>query len=94
MPTHSIWNLIGLAAACLTSTSFIPQLIYNLRQPGAGRLSYGTLTTFVGGVVLWGVYGFHLRDWIIVGANAFTLTTLIALVALQGWQDLRLARGK
>lgn len=81
------WSAVGLAAALLTSTSFIPQLVLRLRRPDAARLSFGTLAAFLGGVILWTAYGLHLRDWIIIGANVFVFLNLSAIAVVQILQE-------
>ncbi|MBN1595550.1 hypothetical protein JW933_06455 [candidate division FCPU426 bacterium] len=82
-----IWKAIGLAAAGLTATSFLPQLIARLRDPRAVRISNGTLACFMTGVFLWTLYGVHLQDAIIIGANIFIFANLTAIAAVQFWQD-------
>jgi MtN3 and saliva related transmembrane protein len=85
MPWQQFWSAVGLAAAALTATSFIPQIISQLRRPDCSRVSYGTLSAFILGATLWTAYGVHLRDAIIIGANLFILSTLIILVCLQAF---------
>jgi MtN3 and saliva related transmembrane protein len=83
----SFWPLVGIGAAVLTSTSFIPQTITRWRHPEHSRVSYATLVIFMLGSLLWAAYGIHLRDAIIIGANAFILTNLLFLALLQWWQE-------
>jgi MtN3 and saliva related transmembrane protein len=86
MLEKNLWTIIGLAAALLTSTSFIPQLLLRLRKPAEARLSYGTLAAFLAGSLLWAAYGVHLRDMIIIGANVFIFSNLVLLAGLQIFQ--------
>ncbi len=81
-----LWPVIGVLAAVLTSTSFIPQLVVRLRNPRAARLSYGTLAVFMLGGSFWTVYGIHLHDPIIICANVFIFINLAAIGAVQ-WQQ-------
>lgn len=85
----SIWSWIGLAAAALTSTSFLPQIVTQLRHPDRARVSYGTLGAFILGAFLWAAYGVHLGDRIIIGANGFILSNLLFLLGLQIYRDLK-----
>jgi MtN3 and saliva related transmembrane protein len=94
MHWHHLWALIGTAAAALTATSFIPQIITELRHPNRARVAYGTLGAFIAGSALWAAYGFHLRDWIIIGANLFILSNLILLTLLQLSRDIRNTKAK
>lgn len=84
---QEIWTLVGICAAALTATSFVPQLIIRLRNPQAARVSYITLTCFLTGVSLWAAYGIHLQDIIIIGANIFLFVNLAAITLVQLWQD-------
>lgn len=81
--TISIWTVVGVLAALLTSTSFIPQLILRIRKPDHARMSYGTLVTFITGALFWTAYGIHLKDWIIICANIFIISNLTAIIILQ-----------
>ena len=81
------WPIIGIGAALLTSTSFIPQLIVRMKKPDQARVSYTTLWQFIAGALLWMAYGIHLMDWIIIAANLFIVTNLIAIVIVQWIQE-------
>jgi MtN3 and saliva related transmembrane protein len=81
------WSFIGICAAVLTATSFVPQLIIRLKNPKAARVSYLTLSCFLVGVSLWTAYGVHLKDRIIIGANCFIFLNLAAITVVQLWQE-------
>ncbi len=87
----SLWSFIGLGAALLTSTSFVPQLFLQLKNPAHARVSYLTLFQFSLGALLWTGYGIHLHDWIIIAANLFILANLLAIAAVQWVRDLKQA---
>jgi MtN3 and saliva related transmembrane protein len=70
MSTH---DLIGYAAAILTTGSFLPQAILTLRTRDTRGISLGMYSAFTAGVALWLVYGVSLGEWPIVVANAVTL---------------------
>jgi len=84
---ENLWPVIGVIAASLTATSFIPQIITQWRHPDRARVAYGTLAAFMLGSALWACYGIHLWDWIIIGANLFIFTNLGFLVVLQLLRD-------
>ncbi len=77
-----IWTLIGATAAVLTMFGFVPQIIKILRTKSASDVSLTTVLQFLIGVSFWLVYGIHLRDAIIIGANAVTFVTLAVLLKL------------
>lgn len=76
------WQLIGLIAACLTSFAFIPQVIKMYRTKSAKDISFVTLAQLSAGVGLWILYGIYLKNYIIILANAITLTALISEIIL------------
>lgn len=76
------WQLIGVAAACLTSFAFIPQVIKMYRIKSANDISLATLIQLSLGVSLWIIYGVYLKDVIIIFANVVTLLTLLSAVFL------------
>lgn len=84
------WQVIGALAATLTMFSFIPQIVKVLKTKSAKDVSLITLLQLSLGVSLWIVYGVHLKDRIIIAANAVTLATLAVLLLLyfkMGGQD-------
>ncbi len=77
-----IWRIIGVCAATLTTFSFIPQIVKVLQTKSGKDLSPVTLFQLSIGVALWVVYGWYLRDLIIIAANGITLISLIILIML------------
>ncbi len=71
------WTGLGIAAALLTMFGFVPQIIKMWKTRSAKDVSGLALVQFGTGVALWMLYGIHLRDFIIIGANAISLATLI-----------------
>jgi MtN3 and saliva related transmembrane protein len=71
------WMVLGIAAALLTMFGFVPQIVKMWKTHLANDVSGLTLIQFGVGVTLWMLYGIHLRDFIIIGANAVSLATLI-----------------
>lgn len=76
------WFFLGLSAAILTMFSFIPQVMKVIRHKSAKDVSIITIMQLSLGVLLWIIYGIHLKDSIIIMANAVTLLTLVVLIAL------------
>ncbi len=84
-----LWIVLGVVAASLTMFGFVPQIIKMWKTHSAKDVSGLTLIQFCLGVALWMLYGIHRKDFIIIGANAVSLATLI--VALGHY--LKLNRG-
>jgi len=72
--------VIGIAAAILTTVSFVPQLVRILRTKHTKDLSLLTFSLFFAGVFLWLIYGILIKELPVILANAATL--IIALLIL------------
>lgn len=66
-------NLIGFAAATLTTLAFIPQTLKSWRTRNLAGISLTMYSLFTLGVALWLIYGIFLESWPIIIANAITL---------------------
>lgn len=78
----SSFLLFGVTAAFLTMFGFVPQVIKMYRTRSVSDVSSLTLFQFTAGVSLWAVYGYGIRDPIVLGANLVSLATLLAALAL------------
>jgi len=76
------WETIGVLAAALTTFSFVPQIIKALRTKSVKDVSVTTIVQLSLGVSLWILYGIHLKNIIIISANAITLATLMILLSV------------
>ena len=77
-----LWTCIGIAAALLTMFGFVPQIIKMRKTKSAEDVSGFTLIQFGIGAVLWILYGTHLGDLIIVGANSISLVIVLTALVL------------
>ncbi|MEA5583280.1 SemiSWEET transporter [Nodularia harveyana UHCC-0300] len=66
-------TIIGLCAATLTTSAFLPQMWRTWRTKSATDVSYLMLISFMSGLFLWLVYGIYLKSLPIIVANSFTL---------------------
>ncbi|MEH2464078.1 SemiSWEET transporter [Nostoc sp.] len=66
-------TILGLAAATLTTTAFLPQMFQVWRRKSAEDVSFIMLITFILGVFLWLIYGIYLQALPIIVANSLTL---------------------
>jgi len=76
------WYALGSLAALLTSFGFVPQVIKMLRTKSVRDVSPLMLAQFIAGVILWTVYGLHLRDRVIIAANLISLSTLVTALVI------------
>jgi MtN3 and saliva related transmembrane protein len=77
------FELLGYAAAFLTSVSFIPQAIMTIRSKNTSGISRGMYAMFTLGVALWLVYGIYLESWPMIAANTVTLALAATILALK-----------
>ena len=68
--TQSLMPWIGVAAAALTSLSYIPQVRKAWPRGSTADLSLTMLMVLTAGLMLWIGYGLLKGDWVIVAANA------------------------
>jgi MtN3 and saliva related transmembrane protein len=69
----NLHELVGYAAAIISTCSFVPQAWLTFRTRNVSGISLGMYGAFTLGVALWLVYGLLLSAWPIVIANAITL---------------------
>ncbi len=81
-------DLIGYAAALLTTAAFLPQVLHSWSSRDLAGISLSMYSLFTLGVALWLVYGIRLQSWPIILANAVTLT-LAGLVLILKISHLR-----
>ncbi|NMM26457.1 MAG: SemiSWEET transporter [Glaciimonas sp.] len=66
-------ELIGYAAASLTTIAFIPQAWLTWKSRRVDGVSLGMYSIFTLGIALWLAYGLLIGAWPIIAANAVTL---------------------
>lgn len=77
-------NIIGIAAAILTTAAYVPQAYKTIKTRSTQDLSIGTFLMLFIGTVLWSIYGWHLSNIPIILANIITavLAGIILLLKL------------
>jgi MtN3 and saliva related transmembrane protein len=76
-------TILGLAAATLTTTAFLPQMFKTWQTKSAKDVSLVTVITFITGVFLWLIYGIYLQSLPIILANAVTLVFNLIILWLK-----------
>lgn len=66
----SMISIIGVVAAGLTTSSFLPQILKAYRTKSMEDVSRYLMSFFATGTLIWMIYGIFRDDWVIVGANA------------------------
>ena len=65
-------QLVGLTAAVMTTTAFLPQVIKTVRTRSTGDISLGMFLVLCVGIGLWITYGVLLGDLPLVLGNGVT----------------------
>ena len=76
-------ELVGFAAAILTTCAFVPQVIMVWRQRGAPGISTGMYLMFIVGISLWLAYGLAIGSWPISIANGVTLLLAASVLGMK-----------
>lgn len=78
-----ISEIIGLAAASLTTGSFLPQAILALKSRNTDGISLAMYALFTTGVALWFVYGIMVVSWPVIIANLITFILAACILSLK-----------
>ena len=73
-------EIIGFAAAFLTTAAFLPQVYKTWKTKDVSALSLPMLIMFIIGITLWLVYAFYIRSPSMIVANAITIGSSILLI--------------
>jgi len=76
-------DLVGYAAAVLTTIALVPQAWHTWKTRHAGGVSLGMLCLYTVGVALWLCYGVLLGAWPVIVANALTLALAVFLLSMK-----------
>lgn len=76
-------SLIGYAAACLTTLSFLPQAIKVIATRNTQGISGLMYIMFVCGLVMWLIYGVMIEDTAVSMANFMTLAFAMPILIIK-----------
>ncbi len=76
-------DVIGYAAATMTTVSFVPQLLRVIRLRSARDISLGMFLIFSAGTCTWGVYGVMVHSAPVWIANALTFVLSMSILVLK-----------
>jgi MtN3 and saliva related transmembrane protein len=83
LPPDLMISIIGVAAATLTTTSYLPQIFKAYRTKSMEDVSRYLMSFFATGTFLWMVYGIFKADWVIIGANATAMGFNVILLYMK-----------
>jgi MtN3 and saliva related transmembrane protein len=85
LPPGHLDDVIGAAAAVLTTLAFVPQAWLTLRTRDVSGISLTMYAILTLGVALWLVYGLMLQAWPVIIANAITLALAGTILTMKLW---------
>jgi MtN3 and saliva related transmembrane protein len=77
------FEIIGLVAAFLTTSAFVPQVYKAWKTKSTESLSLPMYLIFFVGVLLWLIYGFHLKSLAMIISNIVTAILALVLIILK-----------
>ncbi len=77
------WEIVGIGAAIGTTSGFIPQIIRGVRTKKLEDISPIMYILLIFGLSLWLSYGVHLKDMIIIVANAAAIAFSVFILILR-----------
>lgn len=76
-------DLVGYAAAALTTMAFVPQVWLCWRTRDLSGVSLGMYSVMTAGVALWLAYGWLMGAWPLIVANTITLALSFTILTLK-----------
>jgi MtN3 and saliva related transmembrane protein len=84
MSAHNVWfEAVGLAAACLTTFSFLPQAIRIWRTRSARDVSLVMYVMMTTGCCLWLIYGLLIQSVSLIFSNGVGVLMVGSVLALK-----------
>lgn len=83
MNVHDYKDLIGYAAAVLTTVAFVPQVLHTWRTRSVDDVSFGMYLAFTTGIGLWLIYGILENSWPLILANTPTFALALSILAMK-----------
>ncbi|HME58967.1 MAG TPA: PQ-loop domain-containing transporter [Terracidiphilus sp.] len=81
-------EILGAVAGFCTTFAFVPQLVKIYKQ-GGRDLSYGMLSLYLGGVLMWLAYALQIHAQALILTNAATAMLIAAATLLKAWKERR-----
>ncbi len=76
-------ELLGFAAASLTTFCWLPQAWQTIRTRDTRAISLWTQSMLATGIVLWLIYGVLVMSWPLISANAVTLCLVMTILVMK-----------
>ncbi|MCX7760861.1 MAG: SemiSWEET transporter [Hydrogenothermaceae bacterium] len=76
-------EILGLIAATLTTSAYIPQTYKVLKEKSAKDFSWMWLIFMFVGIFLWFIYGLNIKNIPLIMANGISLISLIVIMVVK-----------
>ena len=83
MGNFDTYELIGLLAAFLTTSAYVPQAYKTWKTKSAGNISLTMYIAMFIGIILWLIYGIHLNSLAMILANSVTAVLTIIIISFK-----------
>ncbi|WP_243439416.1 SemiSWEET family sugar transporter [Fundidesulfovibrio soli] len=74
---------LGIAAGCLTTASYLPQVLHTWRSRSVSDISLRMYVLLCSGVALWLLYGVVIDSIAVMAANGVSLVLTLAIMAMK-----------
>jgi len=74
---------IGVVAGCMTTSSFIPQVVRTYRTKSVGDISLNMYLLLCAGISIWIVYGALIGSVAVMAANVVSLVLTGAILVMK-----------
>jgi len=76
-------EVLGLAAGCMTTCSFMPQVVRTYRSRSVADISLRMYLLLCAGIAMWVVYGVLIGSVSVVAANSVSLCLTLAILVMK-----------
>ncbi|MGI9550563.1 MAG: SemiSWEET family sugar transporter [Aurantibacter sp.] len=76
-------EIIGLAAATITTAGFVPQVNKIWKEKSTKDISLSMYLLLSVGLTLWLIYGFYIESLPVILANGITLLLVLSIIFLK-----------
>lgn len=76
-------EILGFAAAIITSAGFVPQILRGYRTKKLDDVSYFMPIVLAAGMAVWLTYGTLIGSASIIAANVFAISCNVALITMK-----------
>ncbi|MEM9075888.1 MAG: SemiSWEET transporter [Bacteroidota bacterium] len=76
-------EIIGLVAATLTTSSFVPQVYKAFKNRSTKDVSLTMYTVMLVGTILWLIYGINIQSLAVILANSITALLVFLMLLLK-----------